>query len=423
MEAYEVIMKIKVVALAENVSKNSTPNRLRLSLQGSRIDFKILARINHVESQDVIQIKETFITKIKHKIDYLLKKEDKKRKYNISKGMPFTSENTGIDVSKYHEIQDADIIQLHWLGGYCLSSREIHKLVKTKKKIVVVCHDNGHFTGGCHVRMGCEKYKTGCGNCPQLHSNIEKDWSYKTIRAKKKSYEDGSITVVSPSSWMDKNVSESLVFKGFDHRIIPNSVNTDIFKKLDRVNLRKKYDISENDKVILFGAVSAVSVPYKGYDYLIKSLELLQNTGEKVQLKLLVFGSDKGELNCVNDIPIKYLGKLDEEHMAEAYNLADVYVVPSLEDSFNNTVVESMACETPVVAFATGGITDIILHKETGYLAEYKNSKDLAFGIEWILNNDNYYDICASAKERVYTNYTREVVSKQYIELYNEIID
>ena len=418
---------MKIVAVAQNINENSTPNRLRLSLNEyfKNIEFKILTFNCNVDCQDVIEIKKSFIDKIKHKYSYFIKKIEKIINcYQIKEGFPFTNENYGIDISKTKYIKEADIIQLHWLGGYFLSSREIGKLIKLNKPIVFVCHDNGHFTGGCHVIMDCENFSKECGNCPQINSKKLRDWTYQNIKKKKKYYVGKNITVVSPSKWMDNNVMHSTVFRNMNHIIIPNSVNQEFFFKKERATVRKKYQIDSDKFVILFGAVNAVNTPYKGYQYLLESLMIFEEKASVgKQIEAIEFGSDNGVQSIGKTINIKYLGKLNEEEMSEAYSLADVYVVPSLEDSFNNTVAESMACETPVVAFATGGITDIIDHKINGYLAKQRDAFDLASGIKWVMNNNDGNCLGKKAKDKIDSEFTRKLVANYYYNLYSSLLN
>lgn len=90
------------------------------------------------------------------------------------------------------------------------------------------------------------------------------------------------------------------------------------------------------------------------------------------------------------------VGRLNDEYsLSLLYNAVDIFITPSLADNFPNTILEALACATPVVAFNTGGIPDLVKHKLTGYLAEYKSSKSLAQGIEWILahlTDDTFID-------------------------------
>jgi glycosyltransferase involved in cell wall biosynthesis len=104
------------------------------------------------------------------------------------------------------------------------------------------------------------------------------------------------------------------------------------------------------------------------------------------------------------------------------YNAADLFVIPSLEENLPNTIMESMSCGTPCVGFNVGGIPEMIDHKQNGYVAEYKNPKDLAEGINWVLNKANYNNLSSNARKKVESTYSEVIVAKQYIELYESLI-
>lgn len=98
-------------------------------------------------------------------------------------------------------------------------------------------------------------------------------------------------------------------------------------------------------------------------------------------------------------------------------------IVPSLQESFGQTASESMACGTPVVAFAHSGLLDIIDHKITGYLAKPFETKDLARGIEWILNHNNFDEISKAARKKIIYEFDSRIVVQKYIELYDSILN
>ena len=118
-----------------------------------------------------------------------------------------------------------------------------------------------------------------------------------------------------------------------------------------------------------------------------------------------------------------YLGHLyDNVSLVTLYSAVDVMVVPSLQENLSNAIMESLACGTPVVAFDIGGNSDMIEHLKTGYLAKPFESKDLANGIEWILNAPNYNELCKNAREKVIREFDSSVVAKKYIKLYEEVL-
>lgn len=402
-------MQPRIVHVNQNISKSSVPLRLVDALRTAGLDSEILTMLSKVPDENIHVVEQPISYRIKRKVDILTHKN---LKNDSNKSMPYSIMNVGIDIMNNKIIQDADIVILHWIWGHFVSFNGLKKLLDSGKKVIVYCHDNTHFTGGCHVRLGCEGYIKNCENCPQISGGSGKGYSYKQFKKKRKIYQNADFIVVSPSSWMDENVTRSALLSSKKHLVIPNPIDTEFFKPQDK---------KTSDKIrILFGAVNATSTPYKGYDELIAALKLLtQKYSDLGPIEAYVFGG-KGDLISIGDsIEVKYLGILDPKSMVEAYNNADVYVVPSLEDSFNSTVAESLACETPVAAFATGGITDIIDHKKNGYLAEYGSVEDLADGIYWVIVNNKHNILGREGRTKVINSFSYGVIGQKYKELFN----
>ena len=94
-------------------------------------------------------------------------------------------------------------------------------------------------------------------------------------------------------------------------------------------------------------------------------------------------------------------------------------VVPSKIETFGQTATESLACGTPVVVFNDTGLSDIIEHKKSGYLAKYLNEIDLANGISWVLENSYKNNLSINSRKRVENYFSEEVIIKKYLEIYN----
>ena len=145
-----------------------------------------------------------------------------------------------------------------------------------------------------------------------------------------------------------------------------------------------------------------------------ETLDIYQKQYRKESTVILVFGSGDKKVVKKGCYEMHYLGYLKEEEMVTMYNATDVYVVPSLEDSFNNTVAECLACETPVASFATGGIVDILEHQKTGYLAAYNDAVDLAEGIHWVLIHNENNRLGKAGRRKVEDCFSYETVAGTY---------
>ena len=396
---------MKVVHLNTNLNNTSAPYQLHLALLKNGIDSNLLI-FNGCDLEKSNKPNRSISYKIKRKIN-AKKISSIMKKYSQIEGMPFSPLPIGLDISKDPLIQKSDLIIIHWVNGDYLSPNEIEKLIKTGKKIYIFCHDNNHFTGGCHVRLGCDGFKNSCGSCPQLNSKDENDITKQLIESKIKIYEAyDNLTILSPSKWMDKNVSESIVFKNKKHFILPNPINTEIFKPYNKEEARNELSIPNTKKVILIGIKANDKIPYNGMSYLYDVIEKIKNE----DIYPVIFGVEE-----VTNPIIKKIHNIgfvrDRIKMAKLYSAADVYITTSLEDSFNQTVAECMACGTPVVAFNNGGIADIIDHKINGYLAKYSDSDDIIEGIKFVLNNN--FDTVS----KINNSFSFDIVANKFINI------
>ncbi|TAE08495.1 MAG: glycosyltransferase [Bacteroidetes bacterium] len=237
------------------------------------------------------------------------------------------------------------------------------------------------------------------------------------MRAQKKKIfsENKHLSVVCLSKWLYEESINSDIFSHLPHYLIPNSLDTDIFTTHDKQATRKQFGLPEDKKIVLFVADS-VQDRRKGLFCLIDSMEYLE--------KKDVFLATMGELSIVGE-DIKSLGFIKEpETIAKAYNCADVFVVPSLEDNLPNTVMEAMACGVPVVAFKVGGIPDMIQDNENGLLVSPENSQELAKKINYLLENEEVRTRLGQAGfQTVRERYTLTIQAENYINLYKKLLN
>ncbi len=311
-----------------------------------------------------------------------------------------------------------DIVHLHWVLDGFLSIRQISEL---DMPLVWTLHDMWAFTGGCHYAGTCLKYTDRCGGCPQLESSKEKDLSRRLWSRKARAWQGSNMTIVTPSRWLADCTRKSLLFKDKRVEVIPNGIDTDIYKPMDKSFCRDLLGLPREGSLVLFGAMNAASDPRKGFAILQDALNKL--TGDAVS-ELVVFGSAAPGNPTSLSVPVRYLGKVhDEVTMAAVYSAADVVVVPSMEDNLPNVVMESLACGTPCVAFDVGGIPDMIDHQRDGYLVRPYDPEDLLQGIEWVLEDKERHKVLSeNAREKVKDNFDIAKVSLRYLSLYQEVL-
>ena len=338
--------------------------------------------------------------------------------------IPFSIPLWGRDVSNLELLKSADIIHLHWINHAFLRPVDIGKLAKLNKPVVWTFHDSNAFTGGCHVRYDCDHFIRECGYCPVLKNPATDDRSHKIWLQKQKAYSSLNFTVIAPGKWMADSVRKSTLLKSAPIANIPNTLDTDVFKPSDQVEARKILGLNAQKFILMSGFMPSRMDMHKGTSYLIEAMELLvSNDGiDPDKIELIVFGN-RDEKN-VPDFPIQttFLGTIsDDEKLALCYSAADVFIAPSLEDNLPNTVMESLACGTPVVAFRTGGIPDMVQHKENGYLAEYRSPTDLARGIVWVYST-NREVLKENARHTIMNHFSERIIARRHIELYESLL-
>lgn len=322
----------------------------------------------------------------------------------------------GNKLYKSEYIKNADVIFIHWIGFNYLSIKDIAKILKLNKPTYFFMHDMWMITGGCHHSFECNLYQTKCIECPLIKNKYLKKISTKTFDLKMKNLsKHNNLHIITPSYWLAECTKSSSIFKSNSISVIPNPVDTHIFKPFEKKTARAILNLPMNKKIILFGANGGKSDKYKGWDYLISAISLLKRN----DIALVLFG---GYLTAEEEKSLNYpaysFGYLNDVYSTTLlYNAADVFVTPSLAESFGLTVLESISCGTYSVGFNIGGIPDIIKHKITGYLAQYKDVCDLATGINWALDNS---DNCPREKLHKFANdyFSYNSIYQQYCSLF-----
>lgn len=306
---------------------------------------------------------------------------------------------------------DPDIVHLHWVAGGFLRPKTIAAI---DVPVVWTLHDMWPFTGGCHYSKSCTRYTQACGNCPHLDSDQSRDLSRVTWKQKRAAWQETDLTVVSPSQWLAREAAQSSLFADSRIEVIHNGVDTDEFRPRPRSSGTKKFNLNDEMKYVLFGA--AYSTRRKGGDLLRDALDCISDTPD---ISAITFGGTSLESSTV-PISHTHLGWLSDNDLQLAYSTADVMVVPSRQEAFGQTASEALASGTPVVAFDTGGLRDIVDHKRTGYLAEALDPTALADGIKWVISNTDQH-LRQQARESAVHRFSLSKVANQYHELYDEI--
>lgn len=388
------------------------------ALRGLGIDSIIITTgKNDYNDPNIISLNVGFSDKVKIVLQrYFDKKKIKKYKNRqntiLSSGLPLF----GVDITKFKVVKEADIVNLHWINSGMIN---IKKLKKIQCKIVWTLRDMWPITGICHYTLGCDGYLTGCGKCFQLNSVNKNDISRKVSFIKKKISK--RITTVGVSTWIKKEADRSYIFKDSKNFYIQNCINTEEFMPIEKEIARNIIGLNSDKKIVMLGAQN-LQDSYKGGKYLSELLKLLDPN----KIQFLIIGKVNPDLvSLLQELHFesKFLGFIsDTLALRVIYSAANVFITLSIQDCLPKMPVEAMCCRTPVIAFRTTGLVDIVEDKSNGCLVELGDLHSMRDSLYWILDNNNYDVICESAHNKAISYFDSHIVAKKYKQLYEEIL-
>jgi len=311
----------------------------------------------------------------------------------------------------------ADIVHLHWINDEMFSIADIGRI---RKPIVWTLHDMWAFCGAEHYT---EEFRWREGyqrdNRPDYESGF--DLNHWVWRRKRKKWRQ-PMQIVTPSRWLAECVRESALMRDWPVTVVPYALDTDVWRPIDKQQARELFGLPLDTPILLFGAIGGSRDPRKGFDLLQSALQHLN--GEIPSLHLVVCGQSAPEEPPDFGFPVHYTGRLhDDFSLRVLYSAADALVIPSRQDNLPNTGVESLACGTPVVAFDTCGLPDIVQHQKTGYLARAFDTEELAKGIRWLLaDRARHTELSANARHNAVTRFAFPAVAARYMEVYRTVL-
>lgn len=397
--------------------------------------FHCLLRQENLDSQMLVQHKQSEDSKVfcmeKKREKCILFFQDTIAKiplkfYKKRKNFPFSPAWTsfGQVLKKIQEIQP-DIVHLHSFCGML----KIEELAKIQKPIVWSFHDMWPFTGGCHNALEfsiekeipeeiCRKYEQNCGSCFILGSCKENDLSHQVWQRKKKIFSQlSNLTLIATSDTIKQNALESSLLKEREVLTIPYPVDTQMFQHVDKKTAREILGLPLDKKFLLVHSQKSFFDTSKSLHSLWEALKEL----ESQKMELLYLG-EKPVLPENFSFPIRfYEGYYDSISRKLLYNAADVFIDPFFWESCSYSILESLACATPVVAFRTKNNSEILQHAQNSYLAKPFDGKDLATGIDWICHHLNYRQLSIKAREKALESFDRKKILQEYTHLYEKI--
>ena len=406
-------MRVLIVNTSERTGGAAVAaNRLMMALNNNGVKAKMLVRDKESDSLTVVGLPKSpmllwnFLWE--RFVVFLRSRFSQKHLFEIDLA------NTGSDITKLREFQEADIIHLHWINQGMLSLKGIRKILQSGKPVVWTMHDIWPATAVCHLTLDCRQFVNKCSHCRLLPNGST--LAGQVWKKKQWMLADASIYYVACSRWLESEAKASALLKGHKVTSIPNPIDTHIYNRCNKQEARQRLGLPADKRLILFVS-QRVTNRNKGMDYLVEACRQL----DVPDAGLVILGGHAEEV--VGRLPFESypLGYVNDEHrIIDVYNAADVFVLPSLSENLPNTIMEAMACGVPCVAFRVGGIPEEIDHRQNGYVAEYRNAEDLARGIRWILTEADYDELSKNAVHKVAQNYSQQSVALKYLDVYQQ---
>ena len=338
--------------------------------------------------------------------------------------------------------EQPDIIHCHNLHGNYFDLRALPWLSR-KAPLILTLQDAWILSGHCSHSFDCDRWQTGCGKCPDLtiYPSIKRDATAENWQRKKEIFAQSQLFLVTPCQWLMDKVTKSMLVPGIKSaKVIPNGIDLSLYHPADKGKVRAKLGIPHDALVLLFAADKVQTNIFKDYQTVRKAATLLAKQLPKRKLIFLALsGPPSVELIGHAELHILPFQKHDED-VVRYYQAADVYVHGARADTFPNVILEALACGTPVVATAVGGIPEQIKGLESsdhkgarvnlygreeasGILVKAGDAEEMAAEISQLLTDD-------ALRKQLGTNATKDVRARfnkltqadSYLQWYQEII-
>lgn len=256
-----------------------------------------------------------------------------------------------------------DIVHIHNMHGWYFDIGML-PVLSARFPTILNLRDTWALTGHCAYFMDCEKWRSGCGNCPRLdvYPALRKDGTSQNWQNKADVYAASRLYVCAPSQWL-LDCAKASMLKAAEYKVIPNGIDTTVFTPGDRVLARQRLDLPLEVPIVMFASAAAKTV-FKDQDTLCLAVEKISLGRPEVHF--LCVGSEPG-VKVPNMHNLAYISS--PAKMADCYRAADVFLHTAKAEAFGKTVTEAMACGTPAVASGVGGLLEQIVPGETGFLA------------------------------------------------------
>lgn len=328
----------------------------------------------------------------------------------------------GHDIGRIVRAERPDLVHLHWIAG---TSFRLATLAGVSLPIVWRLSDMWPFCSLAHLEPDRAQYTRSPPPTATLGLFVG-DLPGRVMRAKQAIYRTlTDLTLVCPSRWLMAETQRSTLLGNRPIELIPTGCDACVFTTKDRTACRQALGFAVDSRIVLVGATS-MGTRWKGFDLFVDAMvrfagkRRCNNAG---RVEIMTFGKDAFSASTLNGLNVTHLGPIsDARLMAILYNAADVFVAASRMENLANTVLESLACGTPVVAFDIGGMPDMIDHEVNGFLAPPFETDKLADGIGWALKHRGDAGIRSAARNKILNEFSLEQEISKYIALYRKLL-
>lgn len=286
---------------------------------------------------------------------------------------------------KMKAFREADLIHLHIIhSGYLRISDLVR--ISAQKPIVWTLHDPWAMTGHCVYPINCTRWKTGCGNCPDLRLPFPllRDTTRLLFDYKREAYRKSKFELIVASNWMRDMVETSPMFVGIKPHVIPFGLDLDFFSPTASPNARKRFGIPSDSIVILFRATDSI---FKGFCFIEQALELISATKPICLLTLNSRGLLTRFSNRFKIIEIGWTD--DEEIIRDAYIASDIFLMPSIAEAFGVMAIEALACGKPVIVFDGTSLPEVSFAPDIGIAVPQGDVDALHRAIQQLIDSPN----------------------------------
>jgi glycosyltransferase involved in cell wall biosynthesis len=283
-----------------------------------------------------------------------------------------------------------DIIHCHNLHGGYFDLGALPWLSK-QAPLILNLRDAWLLSGHCAHSFDCTRWKTGCGACPDLKIPpiIKRDKTAENWKRKANIYANSRLYITAPCQWMLDKVDQSML-KGAKTKMIPNGMDLNTFCPGDSRKQREALGLPQEVKIVMFAANFTHSNIWKDYQTMKKAVELIPQYEKQLPVLFLCLGEEGESRQISKHIKIRFIPfQKEPKVLAQYYQASDVYIHAARADTFPRTVTEALACGTPVVATAVGGIPEQIENGKTGFLTPVGDATAMAEKIIDLLKHDD----------------------------------